>query len=196
MFNFMNNKQPMPFGGPMPQSPLGGLSANNKRPMPFGPGLDLATPPGIGGGPMQTGFGAPMYGGSLLGQFSGGGAPGGYLPPPAGVPFARSPFTSFGSPFGLGLGFWNSGFGIGPQFPENLWNRPAQEQSPQSPVAPPPQTNAGDAGGSWDDFLRAYKGHPGYLGPGSEVESREPTFGMYQNWLSNPSNSYGWRPRS
>ena len=60
--------------------------------------------------------------------------PSGYAAPPAGVPFAQNPYTPFGSGFGLGLNFWNPGFGRGPDFPSNLWTPPTAEQSPQSPV--------------------------------------------------------------
>lgn len=109
--------------------------------------------------------------------------PSGYVPAPEGVPFAQNPYLPFGSGYGLGMNFWNSGFGRGPQFPEDLWTRPTPEQSPQSPVTPAPGAGGGSSDRSWQDYVTAYQGSPQYRGWGSDTETAAPTYEGYQNWL-------------
>ena len=102
---------------------------------------------GMGGGFPGMGFGMSGMGGlgAMFGM-GGQGLPSGYARPPAGVPFQQNPYTPFGSGFGLGLPYWASGFGRGPQFPSNLWTPPGQNDSPQSQVTPP----GGGAGAGGD----------------------------------------------
>ncbi len=134
---------------------IGGV--NNKQPW----GQSIPTlQPGIGGSMGFMGGGRPglgsllgMLGGGMGGGMGGQGLPSGYARPPAGVPFQQNPYTPFGSGFGLGLPYWASGFGRGPQFPSNLWTPPGQGDSPQSQVTPP-GGGAGAGGGDAMDMLR------------------------------------------
>ena len=76
------------------------------------------------------------------------GMPNGYIPSPPGVPFNHSPYLPFGSGFGLGLDYFQPGFGRGPGFPNNLWTPPPASQTPQIP-------GGTGAAGTQDDMQKA-----------------------------------------
>lgn len=109
----------------------------------------------LGSSPYQMPQRAPNFGYSPWG-FSGYQLPSGYAAPPTGVPFRQNPYLPFGSGFGLGLDYWSSGFGVGPQFPQNLWSRPDAAQSPQSPTPANIQPSTGSA--NTNGILGPWKG--------------------------------------